>query len=174
MKRALLIILACAMLFVLVACKDADVPKGMKRASSDSVPYSLFVPEAWIIDTADSFNTKAHVSSTDTSSVVVSQHKKSDGVITDIDSWWANYKSNMTIKSFTVIEEGVKGVVDNKASKSYLYSTTINEITYKHYVTAIDYNGEIFVIMFTASEGPLYDKTITVVKDEILANFRFK
>lgn len=175
MKRALIILLSCAMLLLLVACKDTDAPEGMKRASnSELVPYSLFVPEEWIVDIADGTTTKAHVSSSDTSSVLVSRHPKSAGVIDDVDSWWSNYKSNMTVKGFTVIEEGVKGMVGNKASKSFLYSTVTQELTFKHYVTAVEYNDEIIVIMFTATEGPLYDNNITVVKDEIIANFKFK
>lgn len=176
MKRILIIALCALMLLALVGCKGDGAPAGMKLASHpELVPYSLYVPEDWVVDYSDAQNTKAHVSSVNMSSVLVSQHPKAEGTIDDIDSWWENYKAELSLEGVLVLEQGVKGTVDGKASKSYTYSATINdELTYKYYMTAVEHNGEIIAILYGAPEGPLFDESLSVVKDEIIANLKLK
>lgn len=176
MKKIVSILLACLVLFCLAGCKSNDgAPDGMKLASSpDLVPYSLYVPESWVIDDNNS-STRAHVSSIDTSSVSVGDY----GYAT-VDEWWEAYKTALSsVSGFEILEEGVAGIVDGQASKSYTYKTVqatilgAENVAYKHYATATMHNGLVYVILFTSYEGQLFDNNITVVKNDIIANFKF-
>jgi hypothetical protein len=171
MKRLVSILLICVALLCLVGCKDNDgAPNGMKLASNkDLVSYFLYVPENWVIDNSDT-TTRAHVSSIDTSSVGVGEYGEHES----IDAWWEAYKTALSaVNGFEVIEEGVTGIVDKQPSKSYTYKTIQQEVAYKHYVTVTMKDKELFAILFTSYEGPLFDNNLTVVKDQIIANFKF-
>lgn len=173
MKRLFAFILIIALCLCLAGCKSDGAPAGMKLASDTSlVSYSLYVPENWVIDNSDT-TTRAHVSSVDTSSVSVGKYLMA-GEITSIDSWWNSYKlAHLAVEGFEVVEEGASEMVDGKGAKSYTYKTTILEIPYKHYATAVEHDGSVYVILYTAVEGTLYDTTIGVVKNDILANMKF-
>ncbi len=176
MKKIVSILLVCLSLLCFVGCKDNDgAPKGMKLASNkELVQYSLYVPESWVIDNSDT-STRAHVSSIDTSTVSVGDYG-----YTTIDEWWEAYKTALsTINGFEVLEEGVAGIVDGQASKSYTYKTVqttiegAEDVAYKHYATATSHDGLVYVILYTSFEGQLFDNNLTVVKDDIIANFKF-
>lgn len=176
MKKIVSILLACLVLFCFVGCKKNDgAPEGMKLASNtDLVPYSLYVPENWIIDDNNS-STRAHVSSIDTSSVSVGDYGYAS-----IDEWWGAYKTALSsVSGFEVLEEGVAGIVDGQASKTYTYKTVqatilgAEDVAYKHYATATMHDGLVYVILYTSFEGQLFDNNLTTVKDDIIANFKF-
>ena len=175
MKRILLVALALIMLLSFAGCKKSDgAPKGMKLASStDLVPYSLYVPEDWVIDEADALTTRAHVSSSDTSSVSIVSYKK-EGALSSIDAWWEIYKASLTqqIASFELIEEGAQTIVSKNGAKGYTYKTGTGELVFKHYATATEHGDYVYVILYTAMDG-LYETNLTTVKDEIIANFKF-
>ena len=177
MKRLLSVALICVMLLCLVACGGDDgVPSGMKLASNKNiVSYSLFVPEDWIID-EQSAMTMAHVSTADKSSVSVMQWNLTEETKT-IDLWWESYHKkeiSEAFNEFTVIKEGEECIVDSKAAKSYTFTVKINGFVYKYYVVAVINQGSIHVITYTSTdEGGLYEQTLPVVKDQIIANFRF-
>lgn len=100
MKRFIVVLLALACLcgVFLVSCDDEDgIPDGMKYANDKSkVGYSLFVPDAWVIDTATDRVTLAHASSSDPTSVNVQRLS-----YTSLDKWWADTKSSLE-RSFTL------------------------------------------------------------------------
>lgn len=174
MKKILTVLLLCVMLFGMVSCKDEGVPDGMKLASNtDIVLYSLFVPEDWIID-EQSAMTMAHVSDSNKSSVSVMQWNMSQDSTT-VDEWWTNYHKkelSASFPSFTVLEEGTETIVDSRPAKSYTYTITFSETVYKYYVIGVLDQGSVHVITYTSTEE-LYEEALTVVKDEIVANFRF-
>ena len=174
MKKILLVALSLIMLVSFVGCKKDDgAPKGMTLASNeDFVAYSLYVPEGWIIDEADAFTTRAHVSSSDTSAISVVGYKK-EGALSSVDTWWEIYKASLSqLAGFELIEEGTATVVNKNGANSYTYKTGTGELVFKHYATATEHGDYVYVILYTAMEG-LYDTNLTTVKDEIIANFKF-
>lgn len=153
---------------------DKNAPEGMKLASNkDIVLYSLYVPNSWIIDESSAM-TLAHVSNENKSSVSVMQWNITDDSTT-VDDWWKNYhraELEKTFDSFTVIEEGTPCTVDGKDGKSYTYTVEIANKTYKYLVTSVIDKGSVHVITYT-STPELYEETLTVVKEQILASFKF-
>ena len=157
------------------ALKDKNPPEGMKIASNKKIVlYSLYVPESWIIDESGAM-TLAHVSNENKSSVSVMQWSQSSDIKT-IDSWWENvHKKELaqSFESFTVIEEGVAMTLDEREAKAYTYTVTISGKVYKYFVVAVIDQGSLHIITYT-STPELYDETFTVVKEQILPNFKMK
>lgn len=155
--------------------EDKNTPEGMKLASDKKVVlYSLYVPKSWIIDESGAM-TLAHVSDTNKSSISVMQWNQTEDTKT-IDLWWENvHKAELSLSfdSFTVIEEGTPITIDEKEAKAYTYTvTTISGNVYKYFVVAVIDQGSIHAITYTSTEA-LYDETLTVVKEQILPNFKF-
>ena len=153
---------------------DKNTPEGMKLASNKKIVlYSLYVPNEWIIAQSDAM-TLAYVSEQNKSSVSVMQWNLTEQTKT-IDLWWQDYHKKElqnSFDTFTVLEEGIEGRVDGIDSKSYTYTVTISGTTYKYYATAVIDQGSLHLITYTSTEA-LYDETLPIVKDQILANMKF-
>ena len=146
----------------------------MKLASNKKVVlYSLYVPSEWVIAQSDAM-TLAYVSEQNKSSVSVMQWNLTEDTKT-IDLWWENYHKKElqnTFDSFSVLEEGVEWTVDGISAKCYTYTVTISGTTYKYLVTVVIDQGSLHAITYTSTEA-LYDETLPIVKDQILANMKF-
>ena len=110
-------LLSLCAVFLTSCNKDDGIPDGMKYANStDSVDYSLFVPERWIVDTANSKITQAHASESDSTSVNVQKlaYTSLESYLVAID---ASVKS--TYSDVTVISSGEDAVVGGLNAKKY-------------------------------------------------------
>ena len=154
---------------------DKNAPEGMKLASNkDIVLYSLYVPNSWIIDESSAM-TLAHVSNENKSSISVMQWNITKDSTT-VDEWWTNYHKkelSQTFDSFTVTEEGTPITVDGKEGKSFTYTVEIANKTYKYFVVSVIDKGSVHVITYT-STPELYEETLTVIKEQILQNFKLR
>lgn len=155
--------------------EDKNAPAGMKLVSNkDIVLYSLYVPSEWKIAQSDAM-TVAYVSEQNKSSVSVMQWNLTEQTKT-VDLWWQDYHKKElqnSFDTFTVLEEGIESKIDGRDAKSYVYTVTISGTTYKYYATAVIDQGSLHLITYTSTEA-LYEETLTVVKDQILANMKLK
>ena len=124
---ALALLSLCAIF--LTSCKDDDgIPDGMKYANStDAVDYSLFVPERWIIDTANTKITSAHASSTDTTSINVQRlsYLSIDDYLLALD---ASVKK--TYSDVNVVSASEDAIVGGLNAKKYVATVVFGENIY--------------------------------------------
>ena len=171
-----LVILSVLMLFA--SCnEDDEIPSGMKFANSkDTVDYSLFVPKEWIIDTANSKITLAHVSNTDSTSINVQKL-----AYTSIDSWWTAMEKSLkgTYSSVSVTQNGEDIKLAGHDAKKYVATGIYGENGYHMFeMYGVLRHESVYSIVITypckENNGTSYTnefhkETIT----EILSNFKF-
>ena len=89
------------------SCDEGTVPDGMKPASNtDIVDYYLYVPEEWIVSTAERASTQAYASKSDRTNILVMQ--------------W-NWITTDEIKPLPI---GGKRNISHRCSKAEAYRTT--------------------------------------------------
>ena len=199
MKRILIIALTILVLgsaLCLASCgaelapDGKPIPDDMKLASNMSaVDYALFVPENWLIDLQTNV-TMAHVNPGDLTSVQMTS-RKLNSVITDLDSWWEQYKLELAeAGAVEIVKENEKVVVDGIAAKKATYKITktiettengktkTSAKTYKCIVVGIIRNGSVYELLYNSVEsltsqdgGPF--STNMEAFEEILKNIRF-
>ncbi|MBQ9743532.1 MAG: hypothetical protein IJW19_00220 [Clostridia bacterium] len=197
MKKLIALILTLTLILtalLLTSCSQDLAPDGepipddMKIASNTAmVNYLLFVPEYWIIDTQTSV-TMAHASSTDFTSIQV-MSKKLDGEVTNLDSWWNEYKEELTgAGKVQYITQNEKIVIDGIAGKKAVYKITVDSTvitdsgkenvvsnTYKCMVVGVIKGDSVYVILYNSVEnekGDLFEANMEDV-DSMLESFRF-
>ena len=161
----------------LSSCKESEIPNGMKYANStDVVEYSLFVPESWMINTANSKITLAQASLSDKTSISV-QKLSYDS----LDAWWnAMYNSiNTNFSNVTEITKGEDTVIASLNAKKYVYTCVYGENFYNMLeIYGFVKNGMVYSIVITypckSNNGTNY--TNEYHEDDIksvLENFKF-
>ena len=161
MKRIVTVILLILLisLSVLMTSCGADlapdgepIPKDMVLASNMAVvDYAMFVPEGWIIDLQTGV-TMAHASPGDLTTVQMSS-RKLNNTITDLDSWWAQYKTEASeAGALEIVSENEKAVVDGIAAKKAVYKITVAENTYKCIIVGVVRNGAVYELLYNSIE----------------------
>lgn len=155
--------------------EDENTPEGMMLISNPNIVlYSLYVPRTWIIDDQSAM-TMAHVSSEDKSSVSVMQWNITRD-LTTIDGWWNDFhKKEMSAtfgERFKVTSEGTEASLGQREAKAYEYEIALNGMTYQFYVVAAMDQGSIHVFTYTSVFGK-YEQGLSIVKEQILPNFKF-
>ena len=196
MKKHLILTILILVLSVFITSCGADmapdgkpIPDGMKLASDMSrVNYAMFVPEDWLIDLQTNV-TMAHVNPGDLTSVQMTSCKLSSD-ITDLDTWWAQYKQELeSAGSVEIVKENEKAVIDGVAAKKVTYKITltvefiengenkVSEKTYKCIVVGVIKNDCIYELLYnsvedlTAEDGGPFSTNMEAF-EEILKNIR--
>jgi len=179
MKKA--IILIFTLIFVCLcfaSCKDDGIPDGMKLASDTSrVPYSLFVPQDWILDSSTDIISSAHASESDRTSINIQGQSFSS-----LDAWWDNYKHALS-NIFTDIQiqkENEDIQVGGLNAKRHIITGSFGQESYIMY-ELIGVIKDNTTYVFTISyPGTKKDDKITYTNDthaesikKILDNFKF-
>ena len=187
MKKTITLILIALLLSVTVfmtscspdlAPDGEPVPDGMVLASNMAVVnYAMFVPEGWIIDIQTNV-TMAHATKADLTTVQMTS-RGLDNKITDLDSWWSAYKSEIKeAGNVEIVTENEKAIIDGTATKKAVYKITVEEKTYKCIVIGTVKDGAVYEILYNSIEaldaedgGPF--TTNMKAFEAILENIRF-
>lgn len=148
--KIMLFILASAMLLCAVSCKkDNAVPDDMIVASDPLASFYLYVPEKWTVDYTEG-TAGAYYSANDPSSVFASAWEMPNADST-LDDWWnANLTDlKLIFADFALVSEDTT-VVDGLEAKSYVYTATLGEYSYKFMQTACMKDGSVYMITYTS------------------------
>ncbi len=188
MKRFLTVFIIALMCLCLFSCGDDPVPEGMKLASNtDVVDYSLFVPEAWVVSSAERATTHAYASEGDRTNVLVMQWNITENTKTASDWWTKEYKPQVfesgSIQDCKVLKENEQTLLDGKEAYKYSYTGKIGDSYFKYDIVACVTQGSIYVMQFTYMQDKAQEgKEITFSSadthkeaiDKIVDNFRFR
>lgn len=167
------VIVAILSALALVSCSsdgDDASPDGMKRASSDTAPYVLYIPEDWITDMQTGM-TSAHVSSSDSSNVSVTAWELEHTDDT-VDTWWdVNIAELCSVFTDYTEVSSVETVLCGESAKQYVYTARLADTEYKYMQTAAVRDGSVYVITYTALPD-VYDSHLDDVA-KILSAFVF-
>jgi len=179
----LLVLLAIGAVFMSSCSPDLapdgePIPDGMVLASNMSVvDYAMFVPEGWIIDLQTGI-TMAHASLSDLTTVQMSS-RVLDGKMTDLDSWWAQYKQEIAdVGAVELVTENEKAIIDGIAAKKSVYKITVSEKTYKCIIIGVVRNGKVYELLYNsiedlkAEDGGPYSTNMKGF-ESVLGNIRF-
>ena len=174
--RKIISLIAAAAIFaaVLPGCSKADptVPDGMKLASDPELAtYTFFVPDSWSIDTQNA-STRAYVSGTDRSFIMVMsgdlQHTDST-----VDSWWESGLDELKAlyQNFELSVEGEETKLDGADARKYVYSGDFGGTSFKYTQVAAVKGGVIYIITYGATADK-WDSHVDEV-NKMIGNFRF-
>lgn len=140
----------------LVSCKDDDgIPDGMKYANStDAVDYSLFIPERWIVDTANTKITVAHASKSDTTSVCVQKLS-----YTSTEAFWTAMEASLrrTYDEVNVSVNGEDAIVGGLNAKKYVATGIYGENIYYMFEIYGILKGDYVYSIFISYPGKATD-----------------
>ncbi|MBQ7225541.1 MAG: hypothetical protein IJX02_02940 [Clostridia bacterium] len=194
MKRFLSLLLIGVMCLFMFSCGEDEVPDGMKLASdTDVVDYKLFVPESWVVSTAERATTQAYVSNSDRTNITVMQWNVTETTKT-VKDWWENeYKPQVftsgAVKEYTITKnkdgtEGAKTTLDGRAATKYVYTGKIGDSFFRYEIIACVTQGSIYVVQVTYMQDKQENKddkvtysTVETHKEaiaSIIENFRFE
>ena len=182
---------------VLSGCSEQDpnAPDGFKTASNDKMEYALFVPESWIVDTAeDSMMLSARASEYISTNISMISYTNEDyEVKTDengkelspVPEYWNDYKKDLE-KLFDSDEEGKSTFVLNEDSSgkttiigseslkkntatgyTYVYSGTLGGVELQ-YMQVIIYQKNTFYLFTYTSIPDQYEEYLDEI-EEILS-----
>ena len=160
----------------LVACNKDGAPDGYKLVACDGDKYRLYVPTSWIANT-DSGITSAYSTVEENATVAVYMIDGYKGV--SIADYWAeceeSYKASFTDFKLEKIDEksslgGQKAIMVKFSAKKIVTADDIpenvggtKEETFKYIQVIASFEGEIYTLVFGASEKN-YDKYIGTVE----------
>lgn len=188
----IILLLALSMLLtVFVSCGDKEddpnapkTPNGFMLASNDIVDYYLFVPDDWVVDTAEgSLMSSARVNEHSTANVTMLSYDDGDGEYEDIAAYWESYKSTLEgafdrvsdeegneRSSFEMKGEGSTLKVDGVDAVKYIYTATLGGKDFQ-YVQLIAKKGNMIYILTYTTTPDAYDADTA---DSIINNIKFK
>ncbi len=195
---AALTLMAALLIGTLTGCSSAeeeDAPDGMKLASPEGVDYTLYVPEAWKVDTkADSILTEAHVEDGDNSNITMITYAN-DGGFDSIPGYWEQYAARLpgifdadaegksTYKLLTVggtdkdgkpLPDGEEAKLDGEDCRVYRYEGNMGEVPLRFMQVIAYHEGDFYIFTYTATtENDRYGRNEEDVA-RILNEFRFK
>ena len=172
----------------LISCdKDTTAPDGMKLASDTKiVDYKLYVPENWVVSSADRGASQAYVSDGDRTNVLVMQWNVTENTKTVEDWWEKEYKPQVfetgAVQDYTIISQNQGTTLDKKPASSFSYVGKIGDSYFRYDLVACVAQGSIYVMQFTymqdqTEEGkePVFS-SVESHKDaikSIIDNFKF-
>ena len=180
-------LLLCLLLIpALAACANSDVPDGYQLVACEGDQFRLYVPTQWVPNTASGV-TGAFYSSVDAASVAV--YVADDAGELTVSEYWAlcNEKYATDLAEYIPSQKSEKIVLGGQAAEKHVFTAkkTVYSETEKKNVTATykfmqvmaRYKGEMYVLLYTATEEN-YDTHIETVEgnaqDEgIIPYFRF-
>ncbi|MDD4772628.1 MAG: hypothetical protein PHZ09_03390 [Eubacteriales bacterium] len=181
-KTVLLVVGLIAILLFSCAEQDNWIPKGMKKASTEAVDYTLFVPDGWTVDISTGV-VSAYVSALDRSNItMIAFNLENENSDMTIDEYWEKYEGEMRTTfpdmemehESTSAEDGMNPVsmlFDGFNAKKYVYTATVTEVKYK-YMQVICIRGGIAYIFTYTSIPENFDTHLEEV-DRILETFSF-
>jgi len=185
MKKLISILALFASLLSLYSCKSsADVPEGMKLASSDITDYYLYVPDYWTVDMSSGV-TSAYVSDTDSSNISLMPFQfknKAPGGEASWDSYLEDYRSVFgeisNLETYTTVSHGPFADKD-KDVLLHIYTASVSGVEYKFFQLICIYGKNAYIFTYTAKteiiegkDSSYYDEHIKEV-EYILDCFRF-
>ena len=174
---------------LLSSCAEQDnwIPKGMKKASTEAVDYTLFVPDGWTVDISTGV-VSAYVSALDRSNItMIAFNLENEDSDMTIDEYWEKYEGEMrttfpdmeyasasTEAAEEINEDGMNPVsmlLGGFSANKYVYTATVTDVKYK-YMQVICIRGGIAYI-FTYTSIPENFDTHLMEVDRILETFSF-
>ena len=180
------LILCFIMILPLASCAKTDVPEGYQLVACEGDQFRLYVPTQWVPNSSSGV-TGAFYSSVDAASVAV--YVADDAGELSVSEYWAlcNDKYAKELKEYTPSDKTEKIVLGGQAAEKHVFTAkkTVYNETEKKNVTAIykfmqvmaRYKGEMYVLLYTATEEN-YDKHLETVEGNaqdagIIPYFRF-
>ena len=176
MKKVLIALLLCCMVFGLAACANTDkAPDGMKDVAIESADYHLYVPEAWI-DSKTLGISGAHAGAADAAfspNVIVTVYYP-DAVTDAATHFTATVKPQLALAldDLTMLEEGRATTLGGKDAFAYTYTYTLGGVAYKQMQVLAVNRYCVYSLTYTATLDR-YDTYVGEV-DTIVAAFTFK
>lgn len=138
----------------IVACSkegDVNVPMGFQLASDpEIVDYLLFVPEKWTVDMRTG-TTSAYYSTMDPTNITASLMPLEDAT-GGIDAYFESYKQEFTdVFGDPENIETANLLLDGKAAKQYVYSTTFGDVEYKFWQVICIHNQRVYTITLSST-----------------------
>lgn len=194
MKKSPLLSLAAFLLsglMLLSSCSEQDplAPDGYQTASNDNVDYSLFVPENWIVDTADNSlvtaarateyeNANISMMVYDNDSYAAETTAEGEEVSLVLRYWADNLTalSNLFDKdaegnsTFKLETDGARTLMGKTADGkdvgafSYVYTGTIGGVELKYMQVLACHNNCFYFFTYTANAAS-YDEYIETVNE---------
>lgn len=163
-------ILAVLSILFLPSCKneDSDVPDGMQLASVEGVPFKLFVPTNWTLNTQSGIS-GAYLSSKAGISVSADYIEADDGETLESFLTACIEKYQNELEDFEVIEQS-DVVVDSREAKKLIFSAKYNGEEYK-FMRAFIKSGSDFVIFSYKAKSDYFDTYISDA-DSMLEAFK--
>ena len=148
--RILAALLIAVMLLTVAGCKkDDSTPEDMVIASDTLASFTLYVPDNWTVDHTEGTG-GAYYSANDPSSVFVSAWDMPNTDST-IEDWWnTNLIDFELIFSDLVIVSEDTTVVDGLEAKSYTYTASLGEYSYKFMQVACLKDGTVYLLTYTS------------------------
>ena len=180
------LILCFIMILPLVSCSKTDVPDGYQLVACEGDQFRLYVPTQWVPNSSSGV-TGAFYSSVDVASVAV--YVADDAGELSVSEYWTlcNDKYAKELKEYTPSDKTEKIVLGGQAAEKHVFTakkTVYNETekknitaTYKFMQVMARYKGEMYVLLYTATEEN-YDKHLETVEGNaqdagVIPYFRF-
>lgn len=183
MKKIISLFLVIITVFALVSCGDtSDVPDGMQLVDNDKKTYTLYVPEAWVVDVTDGISTAY---ANDKSNISLMTMQWSSSQYKSLEAYCEQYYKNLadTMQNVSDIEKYTENQTFGANSLPALkYVYTIGPDTeegenssavmkYKFMqVFSYDSSGQVYIFTYTALESN-YDSHIKSVQ-QIIDTFK--
>ena len=138
------------------SCDEGTVPDGMKPASNtDIVDYYLYVPEEWIVSTAERASTQAYASKSDRTNILVMQWNwvTTDEIKTVADWWEKEYKPQVfesgSVQNHVILVEGEEMLLDSQPAYKYSYTGKIGDSYFRYDLVICKAQGSLYVLQMT-------------------------
>lgn len=130
--------------------KEATEIMGFKEISADGHSYDLFVPDEWILNTSTGF-TSAYAAPDDRSNVSVTSFV-ANNEISSIDALWESTEPSLkaVYPDIEYVCSGVETTLDGAPAKEYIFTGTVDEVTYTVRQIVALYKGDFYMFTFTA------------------------
>ena len=150
-SRILVVLLVAATILTAAGCKKdkSGAPKDMVSASDPLASFYLYVPEKWTVDYTEG-TAGAYYSADDPSSVFVSAWDMPNTDST-IEDWWNTNLTDLELifSDLTIVSEDTT-VVDGLEAKSYTYTASLGEYSYKFMQIACMKDGTVYLFTYTS------------------------
>lgn len=143
-------ILAILSIFFAVSCKNegSDIPDGMQLASVEGVPFKLFVPTNWTLNTSSGIS-GAYLSSKAGISVSADCVEAGDGETLDAFLSECIEKYQNELEDFEKIEQS-NVVVDSREAKKLIFSAKYKGEEYKFMYAFVKSESDFVVFCYKA------------------------
>lgn len=170
----------CALVVGCSGKNEGDAPDGMKAAHVSAADYRIYVPDEWVVDTADnSLMAAAHASETDRTNLTVMAYT-GDRTYSSLEEYFAAYRTGLEKMfdldddgktTFSMLTDGDRCLLGGAAANKYVYSGKVGGVELKYEQIVSYYDGNYYLLTFTADVS-LFDEH-TDDFDQILQNFAF-